>query len=237
MKKIAILQPNYIPWKGVFDLINRVDVFVFYDDVQYTVKDWRNRNIIKTPHGDKWISVPVIHKGRRNQLICEAEINNAENWQKDHYKTIKFSYSKAKYFDNYHYILKEIYFENKWDKIADLNIYATKLIAKALGAEIEWIRSSDLKFDGGKDGEKVIKICKHLNCNYFINGPASKPYMNEKLFNEAEIALDYMEYNYNEYEQLYPPFNHYVSILDLLFNCGQESIKYIKTKDNELKNR
>ena len=93
-----MLQPNYIPWKGVFDLINQVDVFVFYDDVQYTVKDWRNRNIIKTQHGDKWLSVPVIHKGLRGQLICDTEINNTQDWQKDHYKTIKFSYIKAPYF-------------------------------------------------------------------------------------------------------------------------------------------
>ena len=181
MKKIAVLQPNYIPWKGVFDLINQVDVFVFYDDVQYTVKDWRNRNVIKTQHGDKWLSVPVIHKGLRGQLICDTEINNTQNWQKDHYKTIKFSYIKAPYFKEYHYILEEIYLNNEWSKIGELDIFATRLLADALGIKVEWVRSSDLSYTGGKDGEKVIKICKHLGCNHFINGPSSKGFMNEQI--------------------------------------------------------
>jgi hypothetical protein len=227
MTKIAILQPNYIPWKGVFDLINKVDVFVFYDDVQYTVKDWRNRNVIKTQNGTKWLSVPVIHKGRRDQLICEALINNTEDWQMNHYKTIKFSYAKAKYFDQYHYILEDIYLNNKWNKIADLDIFTTKIIAEALGINVEWAKSSDLNFDGNKDGEKVLKICKHFNADYFINGPSSKQFMNEKLFNENDVQLSYMEYNYEEYNQLYPPFNHFVSVLDTLFNCGPEAKKYI----------
>ncbi len=226
-KKIAMLQPNYIPWKGTFDLINQVDVFVFYDDVQYTRKDWRSRNIIKTPHGDKWLSVPVIHNGRRDQLIYEAEINTNEDWQTVHYKTLKFAYSKAKFFDDYHFILEELYLKNTWQKIADLDIFATKLIAKVLGINVEWVRSSDLNITGNKDGEKVIKICNHLNCNYFINGPASKEFMNEQIFNEAGVKLNYIEYNYKEYDQLYPPFNHYVSVLDVLFNCGDRASEFI----------
>ena len=230
MSKIGILQPNYIPWKGVFDLIDQVEVFVFYDDVQYTVKDWRNRNIIKTSHGDKWLSVPVIHKGKRNQLIHEAKINNIENWQKNHYKTIKLAYSKTKYFNEYYYILEELYLNNKWDKIAELDIFATKLIAVALGIKVEWVRSSELKKAGDKDGERVVKICKELGCNHFINGPTSKPFMNERLFNEACIKLDYLEYNYNVYEQQHPPFNHNVTVLDLIFNCGPNAINYIRSK-------
>lgn len=226
-KKIAILQPNYIPWKGTFDLINRVDVFVFYDDVQYTVKDWRSRNVIKTPHGDKWLSVPVIHKGRRDQLIYEAEINNTTNWQNDHYKTIKFAYSKAKYFNDYHYLLDEIYLKREWDNIADLDIFATKLLADALGIKVMWVRSKDLNFTGSKEGGKVIKICKELGCNYFINGPTAKPYMNEKLFADEDIDIEYIDYNYEEYPQLYPPFNHYVSVLDVLFNCGPDAKNFI----------
>ena len=222
-----MLQPNYIPWKGVFDLINQVDVFVFYDDVQYTVKDWRNRNVIKTQHGDKWLSVPVVHKGKREQLICEAEINNTQDWQKDHYKTIKSSYLKAPFFEKYHYIIEEIYLKNNWSKIGDLDVFATKLIAEALGIKVEWVRSSDLGYSGSKEGEKVIKICKHLDCEHFINGPSSRGFMNEKLFEEAHIKLDYIDYSYPEYKQLFPPFNHYVSVLDVLFNCGDNSREFI----------
>jgi hypothetical protein len=227
MRKIAILQPNYIPWKGNFDLINQVDVFVFYDDVQYTVKDWRNRNVIKSPNGDKWLSVPVIHKGRRDQLICEAVIDNSTNWQDVHYKTLKNNYQKLNGFKKYHYLLEDIYLNNKWDKLVDLNIFATKIIAKALGIKVEWAKSSELNFDGSKDGEKALKICKHFNADYFINGPASKPFMNEELFNENGVKLNYMEYTYKEYNQLYPPFNHYVTVFDTLFNCGEDAKKYI----------
>ena len=227
MKKIAILQPNYIPWKGNFDLINQVDIFVFYDDVQYTVKDWRNRNVIKTLNGDKWLSVPVIHKGRRDQLICEAEIDNTTNWQDVHYKTLKNNYQKLNGFKMYHYLLEDIYLNNKWDKLVDLNIFATKIIAKALGINVEWAKSSELNFEGSKDGEKALKICNHFNADYFINGPASKPFMNEKLFNDNGVQLNYMDYNYQEYNQLYSPFNHYVTVFDTLFNCGEEAKKYI----------
>lgn len=221
MRKIAILQPNYIPWKGVFDLINQVDVFVFYDDVQYTIKDWRNRNKIKTPNGELWLTVPVIHKGRRDQLIYEAEIDNTVNWQLNHYKSIMTNYKKAPYFKDFEFLLNDIYLEKKWTHIADLDIYVTKKICEIMGIEVEWYRSSELNCFGSKDGTKVVEICKQLDCNYFINGPAAKEFMDEELFFKNNITLKYMEYNYPEYEQLYPPFNHYVSVFDILFCCGE----------------
>ncbi len=232
-KKIAILQPNYIPWKGVFDLINQVDVFVFYDDVQYTKKDWRSRNKIKSPNGEYWLTVPVATKGKREQLIFEAEIDNTQIWQSKHYKSICNSYNKAPYFEKYKYIIDEIYINNKWDKLVDLNIFATKLIADTLGIKVEWYKSSDYNFTGDKNGEKVVKLCKELDCNYFINGPASKAFMDDELFKQNDIQLKYMEYNYPEYKQLYPPFDHYVTVLDTLFHCGEESKKLIFEKGNK----
>ena len=230
-RKIAILQPNYIPWKGVFDLINQVDVFVFYDDVQYTKKDWRSRNKIKSPNGEHWITVPVITKGKREQLISEAEIDNTQNWQSKHYKSILGSYSKAPYFDQYSYIIDEIYINNKWKKLVDLNIFSTKLIADILGIKVEWYKSSDYNFTGDKSGEKVVKLCKQFDCNYFINGPASKAFMNQELFNKNNIELKYMEYEYPQYKQLYPPFDHYVTVLDTIFHCGEEAKKFIFTRE------
>lgn len=218
-----MLQPNYIPWKGVFDLISRVDVFVFYDDVQYTVKDWRSRNKIKTKDGELWLSVPVKTKGLRDQLICDAEISEPNQWRKKHYKSIKSNYQGAKYFKDYEYLLEDIYLGEPWKKIADLDIFATKLIAKALDIDVEWHNASDLAQDGGKDGEKVIKICKKLGCDYFINGPTAKGFMNDDLFKENDIVLDYIEYDYPEYKQLHEPFCHHVSVLDVIFNCGPEA--------------
>lgn len=222
-KKVAILQPNYIPWKGVFDLISRVDVFVFYDDVQYTVKDWRNRNRIKAPNGEVWLTVPVLTKGLRDQLICEARINTSTNWQKKHYKALISSYQKAPFFKDYEYLLEDIYMKRQWTKIADLDIYLTKLLAEVLGIRVQWQNASDLRQSGSKDGEKVINICKLLGCDYFINGPSARAFMNEQLFREAGIVLEYMEYNYPEYKQLHGPFTHQVTVLDVIFNCGSNA--------------
>lgn len=224
--RIAMLQPNYIPWKGVFDLISRVDIFVFYDDVQYTSKDWRSRNKIASPQGELWLTVPVKHDGR--QLICNSLIDRNTSWQKKHYKSIYLNYKKAPYFEEYHYLLEEIYLKHCWENLCELNVFSTQLISKALDLNPQWVRSSQLGFTGNKDGEKVVKICKALGANYFINGPASKAFMNEDLFREAGIHLEYMQYSYSEYLQLHKPFRHDLSILDVLFNCGKASRKMIQ---------
>jgi hypothetical protein len=229
--KIAILQPNYIPWKGVFDLINRVDTFVFYDDVQYTTKDWRNRNKIKTDKGNKWLTVPVISKSKRHQLICDAMIDETKCWQKEHYTKISYSYQKTKYFDKYKHILDAIYLDNKWSKISELDIFATKLIASEIGISANWVNASDLKINGSKKGEKVIKICKILGCMQFINGPSSRSFMDENLFKQEGIQLNYMSYSYPKYKQLFEPFSHQVTVLDVLFNCGPNSKNFICMKE------
>lgn len=228
-KKIAILQPNYIPWKGVFDLIDRVDVFVFYDDVQYTKKDWRSRNKIKTKNGEVWLTVPVDTKNKREQLICEAKISAPSDWQTKHYLTIRNNYSKAQYFRDYEYVLDEIYIQRQWTSISELGIFSTILLANALGITAEWHKSSDLGAHGGKEGERAINICRMLRCDHFINGPSSREFMNEELFKSHNITLEYMEYHYEEYEQLYKPFVHNVSVLDVLFNCGPNARKYVCT--------
>lgn len=227
MKKIAILQPNYIPWKGVFDLISRVDAFVFYDDVQYTAKDWRSRNRIRTANGDIWLTVPVLSKGLRGQRICDALIDPLSNWQGKHYKALKANYQKARHFKDYEYLLEEIYLAREWSKISDLNIFSTKLLARALGIDAEWHRSSDLGQSGGKDGEKAIKICKMLGCDSFINGPSARAFMNVSLFAQNGIELDYISYSYPEYAQLHRPFVHEVTVLDVIFNCGPDARAFI----------
>jgi hypothetical protein len=223
MRKVAILQPNYIPWKGVFDLISRVDCFVFLDDVQYTSKDWRNRNKIKTPNGEIWLSVPVHTKGRRGQLISEAQIETETSWQEKHFRSIRNSYSKAPFFKQFEYLLEDLYLGREWLSISDLSIHSTMWLAKALDIEVEWYKSSDLSKAGSKDGEKALKICNLLQGDYFINGPSSRDFMDESLFIEKGVTLEYIEYDYPEYPQLHGPFVHQVSVLDVLFNCGPSS--------------
>lgn len=225
--KAAILQPNYLPWKGVFDLIKRVDVFVFLDDVQYTEHDWRNRNKIKTKDGLKWLVVPVKNSKRRGQLICQAEIDNRSNWQRKHYNSFITSYSRAPFFKDYRWIIEDIFIENTWERISDLNIYSTRLIADAIGIKTSFSMSSDLEIESNDKQERIIEICKKVGANNYLSGPAAKEYINLELFNDIAIKVDFIEYRYEEYPQLFPPFSHYVTVLDVLFNCGHDSKLYI----------
>jgi len=234
MKTAAMLQSNYIPWKGVFDLIHRADVFVFYDDVQFTKKDWRSRNVIPTANGDLWLTVPVLTKGKREQLIYEAMIDTSVDWQSKHYKTLTLNYAKAPYIKEYTGLLHDFYLNRQWENLSEMNMYMTGYICDILGIKTEFTTSQQLNISGSKDGEKVIKICKVLGCDRFINGPASKAFMDESKFKENNITLEYIEYEYPEYRQLYEPFNHYVSILDLLFMTGPAAPYYIYDWKNKI---
>ncbi len=227
MKKVAMLQSNYIPWKGVFDLIHRVDVFVFYDDVQYTKKDWRSRNKIPTKNGEVWLSVPVNTKGKFDQLVCEAMIDRSTDWQSKHKKTLTLNYSKAPYYSEYADLLDDFYTDHQWESLSEMNCYMTQTIARRLGISTEFVYGPDLDCHGSKDGEKVINICRKLGCDWFLNGPASKAFMDEEKFREAGIELHYMDYAYPKYRQRVYPFDHYVSVLDLLFNEGPNAPYYI----------
>lgn len=227
MKKIAILQSNYIPWKGVFDMINKVDVFVFLEDVDFTQRDWRTRNRIKTPSKNSWLTIPV-KKAPRGTKLYEIEIQNEENWQLKHYKTIEQFYKNTKHYDEYKWILDEIYLKKRWDNLSEFNIYVIRLIANILNIETEFVNSKDLKTTGIKD-DKLIQICKKLGGTYYLSGPAALDYINNEKFKEADIKLAYMEYDYIEYEQKFGEFDHFVSILDVIFNCGNKINEYIFT--------
>lgn len=225
-KKCAILQSNYIPWKGVFDMINQVDTFVFLEDVDFTIRDWRTRNRIKTANGAMWLSVPV-KKPPRGTKIYEIETCQDTNWQLKHYKTIYNTYKKAPYFTNYHGIIEEIYLSQKWSNLSEFNIYVTKLLTKALNINTTFLNSKELKTNGHKD-DKLIEICKKVGANFYLSGPTAKNYISHEKFLHAGIELAYMDYDhYPEYKQLYGKFDHYVSVLDVLFSCGKNSIDFI----------
>ncbi|MDH5918965.1 WbqC family protein [Vibrio splendidus] len=225
MKKIAILQSNYIPWKGVFDMINQVDTFVFFEDVDYTNRDWRTRNKIRTNSGSKWLTVPV-KKMPRGTKICDIRIANDGKWQKKHKSTISQSYSKAKYFQEYKWILDDIY-DTEWDSLSDFNIYTTKLICDLLGIQCNFVNSKDIESIGVKD-DKLISICKSLSADYYLSGPSAKNYIDNDKFEEESIELAYIDYSgYPEYSQVQDDFEHYVSVLDVIFNCGPDSRAHI----------
>ena len=226
MKRVAILQSNYLPWKGVFDMINQVDIFVFLEDVQYTKRDWRNRNKILSNSGSRWITVPVKNKGRKGQLIQDVRVDISQNWQYIHYNTFQMNYGRAPYFKKYKWIIEDIYMDKKWVNLSKLNIYSTKLIAKELGINTEFIASTSLDVKGTKD-DRLIAICKKLNADYYLSGPAAKDYIISSKFEQEGLELDYIKYEYPKYKQLHEPFTHYVTILDLIFNVGPDAPYYI----------
>ena len=218
-KKIAIVQSNYIPWKGYFDLMNMVDEFILFDDVQYTRRDWRNRNKIKTPNGLVWITIPVDVKKKYYQKINETRIAD-RNWTKKHWMTIFHNYAKAPYFQNYKEQFEAIYLNMKETYLSQVNYQFIQLINTILGVKTRLSWSSDYLLIEGKS-ERLISLCKQAKATEYISGPTAKGYIDEDLFKQENITLTWMNYSgYPEYHQLFPPFEHKVSIIDLIFNKG-----------------
>lgn len=228
MKKIAISQSNYIPWKGYFDLINSVDEFVLYDDMQYTKRDWRNRNKIKTAHGIKWLTIPVNVKGKYFQKINETIVSD-NNWSKSHWDTIKHCYSKAPYFNDYKSGFEELYLNLTTANLSEINYEFIKLINQILSISTNISLSSDYELAEDRT-ERLLSICKQSNSNYYLSGPSAKEYFDESLAKKMGIKIIWFDYtNYPEYRQINGPFEHGVTILDLIFNEGPNAIKYMKS--------
>ncbi|MEA2104724.1 MAG: WbqC family protein [Candidatus Cloacimonadota bacterium] len=224
MKKIAILQSNYIPWKGYFHILEKADHFVFLDSVQYTCCDWRNRNKIKTPSGTIWLTVPT--NGTQSMKIDEVQIDSSKNWQERHLKSLQMSYGKCDYFHKYFELIKNI-LQTDWESISELNQFLIMEICKYLNIKTKFSNSTEYKLENGKN-EKIISIVKQLGGTHYVTGPAAKSYIIPLLFEENGITLTYMDYShYGEYKQPWGKFDHQVSILDLLFCEGPNSPKYI----------
>ena len=229
MKKVAILQSNYIPWKGYFDMINMVDEFVLYDDMQCTKRDWRNRNIIKTFQGMQWISIPVATKGKFYQKINETEVISSE-WVDEHWKTLQYNYARAKHFDEYSETIKELYEKCREEKyLSRINYIFLKSICEILDINTKITWSSEYNLIDGKT-EKLVGICKQAGADCYLSGPAAKDYIENELFANESIALEYMDYSgYKEYSQLHGEFLHSVTILDMIFNLGKETKNFMKS--------
>ena len=228
MKKIAILQSNYIPWKGYFDIMGSVDEFIIYDEMQYTKNDWRNRNKIKTTNGLIWLTIPVKIE-KLNQKINETKI--ADNkWYIKHKNSLQTNYWKATKFKECKDFIFNIYEQaSRLDYISEINYTFLNEINKFLKISTKISFSTDYNIGDGKT-ERLINICKQSNSNIYLSGPSAKNYIDEALFTKNNINLEWFDYSgYKEYEQLYPPFEHGVSILDLIFNTGEDAYKYLKS--------
>ncbi|MBD3362743.1 hypothetical protein GF362_03420 [Candidatus Dojkabacteria bacterium] len=229
-KVVAIMQSNYVPWKGYFDMINMVDEFILFDSVQYVKRTWRNRNRIKTPNGLQWLTIPVKVKGRYKQSINEVVVSN-NHWRKKHWRALEFNYQKAEFFKKYEDKIKRLYLDDNEENLSQINFEYIKEINDILGINTKVVFSRDYNYEHQEgDVECIIELLKKAGAKVFLNGPTAKEYMSKDMFSEHGIELRWMNYGgYPEYRQLFPPFEHSVTILDLIFNHGARSTKYMKS--------
>jgi len=225
----VILQPSYIPWRGYFDQIRRADLFVFYDDVQYDKHGWRNRNQIKTAQGKQWLTIPVHSSGVTQGVPIKAvKIDQSKPWAKNHLKTLTISYSKAPCFKQYLPLLESFY-ARRDEFIADFTVEITIKLARELGnSHTRFMRSSELDGITGEKTDRLIQILKRVGATHYISGPSAQDYIETEKFAAADITLEYIRYDYPEYPQLYPPYDPFVSVLDLLFMLGSDSARYFE---------
>jgi WbqC-like protein len=227
-KTIAIVQSNYIPWKGYFDLIRAVDEFILYDDAQYTRRDWRNRNKVKTPTGPQWLTIPVEVKGKYYQAIKDVQISDTA-WTKAHWKTIVHNYARGRSFREYCAALEDLYLGTTERYLSEINYRFLTVISRMLGIKTKVSWSMDYHRAEGKT-ERLVDLCKQAGATEYLSGPSAKGYIDEALFQAEGIALRYVDYaGYPEYAQLYPPFEHTVSVIDLILNTGSDAPKYLKS--------
>jgi len=225
--KCAILQPSYIPWRGFFHQIQKVDLFIFYDDVQYDKHGWRNRNRIKTANGSIWLTIPVQSKGNTKEHTPINEIRVVDHkWSAKHWMTIQLAYKRARHFAEYAPLVESLY-QQRSDLLADFTIDSTIALARALGIKhTQFLRSSAIPVEGQKT-ERLIGLLQSVGATHYVSGPSAESYIDQESFRSAGIDLEYMRYDYPQYEQLHPPFDPQVSILDLMFSAGSRALDYI----------
>ena len=229
MKTVAIMQPTFLPWIGYFALIDRVDEFIFLDNVAFDHRSWQQRNQIKTPSGAAWLSVPVQTKGQSGQLIKDVAIQYESGNPFDKIaKTIHHNYSKTPFYAKYAPPLMEI-FARKPQNLKDLNIGIIEVFCGFIGIRKNFYESSAMKAQGTK-ADLLAEICEERGASAYISPPGSKAYLDASdAFKEKGIPVLYHEYNHPPYSQLYGDFLPYMSIIDLLFNEGERSAHILKS--------
>ena len=216
--RAVVLQSNYVPWKGYFDLIREADVFVYYDEVQYTKNDWRNRNRIYSKNGLHWLTIPISHEAVKLK-ISEVRLGDVR-WQEDHFKLLTQSYRAARCFKQIEPLLHDFYRARTWTHLSELNRHCTETIARLLGVATRFLDSKDFTLEGGRV-ERLVSLLRQLGATEYLSGPSARDYLggSEGLFADAGIKLRFKSYaGYPEYPQLHAPFEHAVSILDVLAN-------------------
>jgi hypothetical protein len=226
-KRVAIVQSNYVPWRGYFDLIASVDEFVLLDDVQYTRRDWRNRNRIKTEHGTRWLTIPVQVSGRYTQTIAETEVAE-RGWTEQHWALVRQSYRDAVGFDDAAPFVEELYESAPEPSLSDVNRHFLGAICERLGIPTPLTRSQDYAAEGAKTA-RLLDICRKAEATTYVSGPSARDYLDEEAFSAEGIAVEWFEYGpYSEYQQVHPPFEPQVSILDTLLCTGEAAAEHVR---------
>jgi hypothetical protein len=225
-KRVAIVQSSYIPWKGYFDLMRAVDEFILLDEVQFTKRDWRSRNRIKTPQGPLWLSIPVQTKGRFHQSIQETEVSDP-GWAANHWRSISTHYAKAPYFAPYREAIAAL-FERTETRLSEINRRMIEGLAALLDIRTTLTWSMDYASVGSKT-DRLVSLCEQAGATGYLSGPSAGAYLDRDRFAAAGITVQYADYHgYPEYPQLYPPFEHAVSAIDLVVNTGPQASAYMK---------
>jgi hypothetical protein len=228
-KRVAIVQSNYIPWKGYFDLIAAVDELILFDDMQYTRRDWRNRNLIKTPRGLKWLTIPVEVKGKFHQKICDVRVSDG-NWGRRHWDVLRQNYHKTPFFGALQEPLAGLYLGGAMPaSLSQINHRFITFVCDLLGIKttIKWSMDYWPVADGKT--ERLVALCQQAGATGYLSGPSALEYIDAKQFEDAGVGLEFADYSgYPEYPQSYGSFEHGVSVLDLLFNTGPEAKKHMK---------
>ncbi len=222
---MAIIQSGYLPWKGYFDIIHDVDVFVFLDDVQFTLRDWRTRNILKTQHGCEWLTIPT--GSHRDLCIDEVRLSD-DHWQARHWATLRHTYGKAHFFAQYRPFFEDLYLGRTWTSLSELNQHVIRTIAKdLLGLQTEFLDARPLGTQGRKT-PRLLQILKKCGADVYITGPTTRCYLDVDLLAKEGIQSIFKDFEgFPEYPQAYPPFEHKVSVVDLLFNVGPAAPEFI----------
>jgi WbqC-like protein len=219
--RLSILQPSYLPWLGFFDQMNRADTFVFLDDVQFTRRDWRNRNKIRTREGWAWLTVPVLQKSQFTQLLKETRIDNSAPWRRKHKEALRAHYGQAPFFDTYFPAFESVY-NKRWDFLLDLCFETLQILQAALNIKTLTMKASEMKMEAVK-GERILAICRRLDATHYLTGDAAMDYLSKEAFRKNGIALEMQNYQHPVYKQRYPGFVPHLSVIDLLFNMGEQS--------------
>lgn len=227
---VSVHQPQYLPWIGYFDKIDRTDVFVLLDNVQFKKNEWQNRNRIKTAQGWQWLTVPVSYKFP--QLLCEVPINNRERWQHRHRQSLLSSYRKAPCWDMLESFCDELC-SGKWQTIAELNIFTVRKLCELLGIQTPIHVASDLGNLPDDPDERLIALTKHFGASVYLAGDGGRDYMDMDKYAGHGIEVVFQNFVHPRYRQLFGAFEPNMSVVDLLYNCGEKSIEILRCHDED----